>query len=140
MENERDSKLHRALKALPDRRAPKTLLPRVMKAAAARAEDSRQRSAWWTWRAPARWAYMLAVAGAGALSLKAGFEFCAAGLRILSVVQTLAGGVWTILGAFWSMGGPVLQGLALLMAAACAAFGAGLARLAIGPAYEETKQ
>lgn len=129
-ENERDSKLHRALKALPDRHAPETLLPRVMAAAAA----SQRGNAWWAWPAPARCAYVLAVAGGAALSLKAGFELCAAGFRALSVAETLAGGVWTVLGAFWSMGGPALQALAILMAAACAAFGAGLARLALGPA------
>jgi len=131
-DNERDSRLHKALKGMPDRRAPKTLLPRVM--AAIEAQEPAWSGAWWTWPAPARWAFMLALAGGAALSLKAGLDVWTAGARMLSTVRTLAGGAWTISRVFWAMGGPALQGLALLMAAACAAFATGLARLAAGPA------
>ena len=127
-DGERDSRLHKALRSLPDRRAPNTLLPRVL--AAIDVQEPQWSGAWWTWPAPARWAFMLAVAGAAALSLKAGMDLWAAGARVSSAVRALVGGFWTVSRVFWTIGGPALQALAAVMAAACAAFATGLVRLA----------
>ncbi|HAH07560.1 MAG TPA: hypothetical protein DCM05_13750 [Elusimicrobia bacterium] len=121
--------LHRALAALPLRRAPKTLLPRVL--AAARAEDPY--GAWWTWSAPARWSYALAIAGGAAFSFKAGWSLAEAGAALLPAAEGLAAACGTLARAFWLAGGRPLMGASLVMAFACAAMSVGLIHLTQRP-------
>lgn len=124
-----DERLHRELRALPARRAPADLLTRIMAQAAARSERPWYRRAWWTWPAPARWAFVLTVSLAGALALAALLGIGTAGLAALSAAQTLAGAAWVVARSLWAAGGQPLQVLAAAMLGSCAAFGAGLAWL-----------
>ena len=126
-----DEKLHRELRALPPHKAPEGLLAGVMAAAAARAASPWWRREWWTWPAPARWAFVLTVSLAGALALKALLDVGAAGFHVFSAARTLAGAAWVLARSFWAAGGQPLQALAALMLASCAAFGTGAAWLAV---------
>jgi hypothetical protein len=123
-------RLHRALRALPVRRAPKTLLPRVLEAAA-RSEDTL--GAWWSWPAPARWSYAAAVALAAGLSLEAGLGLCSAAAQTLPALTALMDGVWTLTRVFWLAGGRPLLGASAAMALAFAALMTGLVRLVERP-------
>lgn len=128
--NERESRFHKELKALPLRRAPKTLRGRVMAAVAAEAAKPWWQKTWWTWPAPARLAFALAIAAAAAGALRIGLGAASAGLAEMSAARAVAEAAWLLTRTLWRLGGQPLQAVVVLMAASCAAFGTGLAGLA----------
>ena len=111
------------------RKAPATLLPRVMAAVARQQALPWYRRQWWSWPVAGRAAYGLAVAGAAALVVRGGLQAAAPAHAAFSQAQAAAEAAGVVVGALWRAGGQPLQVLTVLMAGSCAAFGAGLARL-----------
>jgi hypothetical protein len=111
------------------RKAPATLLPRVLAAVAAEQARPWHQRPWWTWPLAGQAAYGLAVAGAAALVLRGGMQAAAPAHAALARAQAAAEAAGVVVGALWKLGGQPLRLLTVLMAGSCAAFGAGLARL-----------
>jgi hypothetical protein len=143
--------LQRALHALPPPPAPRTLLPRVM-AAAARLEEQRTRknaTTWFMWprtlQAASVVALALLVAGAAwiwpnvrdLVGAPVSGALAAVWMHTISVAKSTVA-VVSLTSIVWeSFFQPIVRYLLVwivLMSAACAAFGAALGRVALGGA------
>jgi len=139
-----EAEVDRKLKALPELRAPESLMLRVLRAIEVRANLPWFRRAWQTWPTGLRVVSFLALACAfGGLCL-AGWQLSDAGSSLaaqklsvpLAVVSALWGAVQTVVGAasvaFKSLGSGFLTGCiiaALLGYALCVGLGAVFLRL-----------
>jgi hypothetical protein len=141
------SEIDRALKSLPDPRAPRTLLPRVMAAVEQQQARQPKRRTWFTW--PLGWqvasvtALILLAAGLAwvlpsaqtAVSASTANAVASVHTRFAGVIEdasaltTAARIVWT---AFFQPIVGCLLAFLVVMSVACAAFGAALGRVALG--------
>jgi hypothetical protein len=143
--------MHRALRALPEPRAPRTLLPRVLAAVAAEASRPWYGRAWASW--PLHWQLVsaavaimvMAAATVVGPGMAAGMlEFAARTSLPLSTQLTVAisgiGAIWEAAQIVWEIVAPAARVVALwllVMSAACVAFGTALDRvIALGGAAE----
>jgi hypothetical protein len=148
---DREDLVHHALSGLPSPRAPRTLLPRVMAAAASmEAERSRPKAAtWFTWRrewqaasiaalmllvAGAAWIWPAASAIADAPLTDAASAFWSEAITVGVSAADAASVTSIVWDSFVRPFVPYLFVWIVLMSAACAGFGAALGRVALGGA------
>lgn len=104
-----DDRLSRRLKAVPGLKAPASLLPRVMAAAAQRGALPWWKRAWWTWPVPARAAY------AGLLAFPAVLVLAWAGPAVHGWAAGLGAG--SLLAGAWRLGAPLAKALGTVLGA-----------------------
>jgi len=150
--NERDLEdlVDRGLKAVPPPRAPRTLLPAVMRAIRVAAERPWYARPWVTW--PATWrvasamAVLLLLAGTAlvlpaaqpyvAPGLAWGQEFLAPAAHVVSSVETLTAAVEIASRVIGQSVLGLLLALFVVMLTASVAIGAAIGRVALGGAYQ----
>jgi len=123
-EEQLEAEIDALLKTLPERAAPRTLLPRVMAATASRAPLPWFRQAWQMWPAGLRVASLvLLLALFGGLCL-AGWELPKAGAYAAATREvgrwlSGAGAVWNVLDVLWSTMLAMVKQLPTGLIAAC---------------------
>jgi hypothetical protein len=137
-----DAAVDRVLKRLPDRQAPDSLAPRVMRALQAQLEPASLRRSWQNWPAPLRWsAFAALLAFFGALCFGswrlAQTEAVALALHRIEVclapIGTFYHALKAVLGAFFLAGRELGPGF--LLGCGCAAALAYGCCLALGAVY-----